>query len=187
MLEWIQVLDQKGIIYLNNLGTPAQDIFWSNATKITLWIPLYIYFGYLIFKFYSKSEAVRIANTIFLALATTLLFTDVTKEFVVRDRPINDVTIGGMLRLIIQPTDYSFFSGHACNGFTIATLMYLFLRTKTKYAWMVFLWAILFSYSRLYLGVHYPSDVLVGAVVGVVIAYGFYRLHDIYIEYMKGK
>lgn len=52
---------------------------------------------------------------------------------------------------------------------------------------MVFLWAILFSYSRLYLGVHYPSDVLVGAVVGVVIAYGFYRLHDIYIEYMKGK
>lgn len=70
---------------------------------------------------------------------------------------------------------------------SIATLMYLFLRTKTKYAWMVFLWAILFSYSRLYLGVHYPSDVLVGAVVGVVIAYGFYRLHDIYIEYMKGK
>ncbi|GLB50013.1 phosphatase PAP2 family protein [Neptunitalea sp. Y10] len=131
----------------------------------------------MIIKRYTKQEALRILYTFLSLLAVTLSLTYYVKVYVLRSRPVNNKEIFESLRIMIQPIDYSFFSGHACNSFAITTFFYLFMRRKMKNAWVFYLWPILFSYSRLYFAVHFPSDVLVGALVGIATAITSYNLY----------
>lgn len=178
MLKRITEYDTNLLIYLNNLGSAEQDVFWLLVTRIVFWIPLYISFFYLVFKNHTKRQSIRVVYTVAAMLVATFGITEVVKNFFLRARPVNNVKVYESLRVMIQPIDYSFFSGHACNSFAITTLFYLFLKDKMKYPWIFYIWPILFSYSRVYLGVHFPSDVLVGTVVGITIATVFYKLHN---------
>lgn len=179
MLKRITEYDTDLLIYLNNLGSESQDFFWLLVTRIIFWIPLYVSFFYLVFKKHTKKQALRVVYTVGAMLVATFGLTELVKNYFLRARPINNEKVYQSLRVMIQPIDYSFFSGHACNSFAITTLFYLFLKDKMKNPWIFYTWPILFSYSRIYLGVHFPSDVLVGAVVGVSIAILFYKLHQI--------
>ncbi|MGY8915678.1 MAG: phosphatase PAP2 family protein [Flavobacteriales bacterium] len=104
-----------------------------------------------------------------------------TKEFVARLRPNNNEEINTIIRILRSPTGYSFFSGHASSSFSITTLVFLFLRPKFKWAWVFYIWPLLFTFSRIYVGVHYPVDILVGAMVGILSALMFYKLHQRFI------
>ncbi|SFU40223.1 undecaprenyl-diphosphatase [Pustulibacterium marinum] len=177
MLKRITEYDTDLLIYLNNLGSEHQDLFWLLVTRIIFWIPLYIFFFYLVFRKNSRREAFRVVYTLVAMLAATFGLTQLVKNFVLRARPVNNERVFESLRVMIQPVDYSFFSGHACNSFAITTLFYLFLRKKIPFAWTFYLWPCIFSYSRIYLGVHFPSDVFVGAIVGITMAIFFYWLH----------
>lgn len=179
MLEKITHYDAQLLIYLNNLGSESQDMFWLLVTRIIFWIPLYFFFSYLVYKKFNKKEALRILYTFLAMLFVTFNLTEYVKEYVVRQRPINNEQIFHSLRVMIQPLDYSFFSGHACNSFAITTLFYLFIRKRIKFPAVFFMWPIVFTYSRIYLGVHYPTDVFVGMCVGVTLAVFFYWLHKI--------
>lgn len=179
MLKRLTEYDTNLLIYLNNLGSESQDSFWLLITHIWFWIPLYVFLIYLIIKKFSKKECLRILYTFLALLVATFGLTAYVKEYVLRSRPVNNNQIFHSLRIMIQPVDYSFFSGHACNSFAITTFFFLFMRKKIKYPWVLYLWPVLFSYSRIYLAVHFPSDVAVGAAVGTSLAIFFYWLHKV--------
>ena len=178
LLEW----DRNTFIYLNNLGTEDYDLFWVIVTNITSWIPLYILLLALIFLKYPKKEALFISCTIVLLLICILGLTDITKTYFERLRPNNDIEINSIIRILKNPAGYSFFSGHASSSFSLTTISFLFLRKKISIIWLLFIWPFLFAYSRIYVGVHYPLDIITGALTGMLLGFLFYRFYRSFIE-----
>ena len=173
LLEW----DKNTFIYLNSLGIEEYDLFWSTVTNISTWIPLFVLFFIVIFLKYPRRDALFVTLIVITLVFFITTATDITKEFVARLRPNNDGEINTLIRILKTPTSYSFFSGHASSSFSITTLMVLFLRNRFKWCWLFYIWPILFATSRIYVGVHFPLDIIVGAVVGVVSAFLFYYLY----------
>lgn len=174
LLEW----DRDLFIYLNNLGVEQYDSFWITVTKFNTWTPLLIILGLIFFWKNSKKEIIWtfISLAVMLLLVTSAIF--LTKNGVARLRPSNDPGINTLIRAVISPGDYSFFSGHAATSFSIAMFAVLFLRKKFKWIYLALVWPILFSYSRIYLGVHYPTDIITGALVGTFFAYLLHRWYQ---------
>ena len=178
LLEW----DRNTFIYLNNLGTEDYDLFWVIVTNITSWIPLYILLLALIFLKYPKKEALFISCTIVLLLICILGLTDITKTYFERLRPNNDIEINSIIRILKNPAGYSFFSGHASSSFSLTTISFLFLRKKISIIRLLFIWPFIFAYSRIYVGVHYPLDLITGALIGMLLGFLFYLFYRRFIE-----
>ena len=173
LLQW----DKDAFVYLNGLGRRPFDNFWSTITEIQTWIPLFLFFIVLFFWKHKKQEALlKVTAVVLLAVFITFL-THWTKVSVARFRPNNDLAINEFIRILKSPVDYSFFSGHASSSFAITVLVFLFLRPKIKWVSLFFLWPLLFSYSRIYVGVHYPTDIIIGALVGSLSGLLFYFLY----------
>jgi undecaprenyl-diphosphatase len=173
-------LDQEIFLLLNNLHISWLDpiVFW--ATKTITWIPLYAFLIYLFINQF-KSKAVLVL----LFVGVSIFITDRTtsgfmKPYFERLRPSHEPALDGQVHLVNGDKGglYGFASSHAANSFGIAMFVWLVLRNRfSKVAW-IFAWAFLFSYTRIYLGVHYPGDILVGTLIGVlagIIAYSGYR------------
>ncbi|UJH68144.1 phosphatase PAP2 family protein [Allomuricauda sp. SCSIO 65647] len=179
MLEKLLQWDRDTFIYLNGLGIEAHDAFWSIVTQTSTWIPLFLLFGYLLVSKYGRQEGVYRILTILLMVALVLIVTKLTKEWVGRLRPNNDTEINTLIRILKSPDDYSFFSGHAATSFSITLLAFLFLRERLRWTALFFAWPIVFSMSRIFVGVHYPIDILTGMFFGLLSAFLFYRLHPV--------
>ncbi len=177
LLEW----DREVFVYLNSLGIEKYDTFWTVATEIRSWTFLYILFFALIVMVYPKREAISRAMTILLLLLVVFLLTHISKELFERLRPNNDEELQELIRILKEPENFSFFSGHAATSFSITTLIVLFLRKELKWVWLLYLWPLIFSFSRIYVGVHYPFDILTGAIVGILLALLFNRLYNRFI------
>lgn len=173
LLEW----DKATFIYLNSLGTEQYDLFWKTLTKFPTWIPLYLLIIGLLFWKNSRKEAFwMILSFISMLIILSATITS-TKNFFGRLRPNNNEALNELIRVVNHSNSFSFFSGHAASSFSIATLTVLFLRKKLPLIHLVWIFPILFSSSRIYLGVHYPSDIIVGTAVGMFFAWLFYTMH----------
>lgn len=170
MLETIKEWDREFFVFLNGLGVERLDGFWVFVTRTPNWIPLFIFFGALIFYYYRGKKASAILFFLILTVGFTLLITSVVKEYVARLRPSDVEAWGDLIRVLQQPSNYSFFSGHASSSFAITTFVVLSLRNYTKWIYISYLWPLLFVLSRIFVGVHYPSDIIAGAMVGTFIA-----------------
>lgn len=177
MLERILQWDRETLIYLNSLGIEEYDLFWSTVTNIYTWIPLYLFFFVLIFWKYPRKEAIYVTLTVWALIGFILLATDLTKGSFGRLRPNNDADVNLLIRVLHNPSSFSFFSGHAASSFSITTLIVLFLRKKVKWSWLFYIWPLLFALSRIYVGVHYPVDIIVGTLIGILSAFAFYTLY----------
>ena len=173
LLEW----DRDTFVYLNNLGIEDYDLFWTTVTDFRTWIPLFILLIVLVFLKYPKREAIFVLLTIILMVVFVGIATDITKHYVARLRPNNNVEINTLIRILKSPGTYSFFSGHSASSFSITTVFVLFLRKKFKWAYIFYLWPLIFASSRIFVGVHYPIDIIVGATVGILSAFSFYGLY----------
>ncbi len=164
-------------MFLNGLGSNQYDEFWLLITKQLNWTP---YFLILFFILYRKIGWKHLLiSLVFIALL--IAFTDQTsnlfKNYFQRLRPCNDFEINSTIRIVKESISYSFFSGHAANSSAAMTFVFLILRKYYKYAFVVFLFPLIFAYSRIYLGLHFPGDILSGYFFGVTFGILFYRLH----------
>ena len=173
LAEW----DRNLFVYLNNLGVENYDSFWIWITQITHWIPLYILFAILFFSAYHWKRALMVAFFTIITSAMTLLLTGIVKTYVGRLRPNNEPLLVKLIRVLQEPHNFSFFSGHAATSFAVTTFVVLSLRKMYKWVYIFYIWPILFASSRIFVGVHYPGDILVGAGVGVLMAILFYQLY----------
>jgi undecaprenyl-diphosphatase len=169
-MENLLELDKEWLLVLNGFHTPVMDtvMFW--ATKTELWIPLYVFLIILIIRYYKRDSwiiLIGVAIGILLADQTTSHF---MKPFFARLRPSQDPELAGLVHLVNGYTGglYGFASSHASNTFATAVFCWSVLRFRHKWIWLLFLWATLMTYSRIYLGVHYPGDIIVGILVGVL-------------------
>ena len=177
MWQKILDIDHQILVKINQIGTESQDFFWLYITDAIHWIPFFIVLLYICFRFFPKQKATQILLYTILTLFTTILLTNGTKELVARLRPIHNQELIPLLRIVTPEQGYSFFSGHTSNSFAICTFLYLAFRERMRWAWWVYVWAVPYAFSRLYLGVHFPLDVLVGMCVGILVAYLFFYLY----------
>jgi undecaprenyl-diphosphatase len=177
MLEKILQWDRELLIFFNNQGSESVDLFWLITTNFLTWIPFFLFLIIHLARVYKKIELRWVLLnflSMLICLTAAIFF---CKYAVGRLRPVNDTVLGATLRVLIKPNDFSFFSGHAASSFGIITLAYFFLRNHLKWSYFLFLWPLFFSFSRIYLGVHYPSDIFVGSIVGMFFAFIFFRMH----------
>ncbi|RMA57782.1 phosphatase PAP2 family protein [Ulvibacter antarcticus] len=170
MIETLKTWDRELFVFLNNLGIERWDSFWILVTQIETWIPLFILFIVLIFYYYKPKNGALVVLFMVLTFIVTIFFTDLVKDFVARLRPNNVEALNDLIRALQKPTNHSFFSGHASSSFAVTTFVVLSLRKFTNWIFLAYLWPVLFVTSRIYVGVHYPSDILVGALVGTAFA-----------------
>lgn len=163
--------DQHLLIYLNQLGSERWDAFWIFITNPLHWIPLFFFLFFLGYRVFELKKSLIIALYTALAVATSLGVMQIIKTSFQRLRPIHDPNVNTMIRKIIDTNGFSFISGHSMVSAAIATLMYLILKNHYKYMFLIFLFPLLFAYSRIYLAVHYPIDVFLGLLFGVIIAW----------------
>ncbi|EDP95566.1 phosphatase PAP2 family protein [Kordia algicida OT-1] len=176
MLDDLLTYDKELLIYINNLGETPFNPFWIYVTSFIYWVPLLTFIFYRISRKFPRKQARYIISHGLFILFVSLLLVELVKIGVERLRPCNDPTVAPFINIVIQPENYSFFSGHATVSFALTT--FLFLMLKKVFYWIRFLyvWPMLFIYSRLYFGVHYPSDILTGIIVGIIIGIVFHRI-----------
>ncbi len=176
ILDQLIGLDKSALIYLNNLGSPKWDTFWLFITNQYNWIPLFILMLFLIFKVYGLKKGLLILLIAAVLVAFTDQFVNIIKHTFGRLRPNNDPSVKNLIRILYSPHSFSFVSGHATNSMANTVFIYLLLKKHFKYVWLFFIWPLVFAYSRVYLGVHYPIDILTGALLGMCLGYGFYKI-----------
>ena len=168
MIEYLNRLDTDLFLFLNGFHSPFWDrVMWFVSGKLE-WLPLYIILaGWLIYKFRWKAVLVFIFTAL-LITASDQLSVKMFKEVFQRLRPCRNEEIIDLVYIVngYCAGKYSFVSSHAANSFALAAFTSLILKNRA-YSWFIYSWAAVVSYSRIYLGVHYPGDVLGGAVLGI--------------------
>ena len=178
MIEFLLNLDRDLLLLINGWNAPWLDSVMVTLTDGLKWAPLFlIVIGMMIYKFRWQSVVmvVFIALVIFL---TDRISAGLIKPWIGRLRPSHEPGLEGYLHLVngYKGGLYGFVSSHAANAFGVATFLWLVLRKHIKWIWVMFIWAAIFSYTRIYLGVHYPFDILGGGVLGAIIGLLVYKI-----------
>lgn len=183
MWDWIKHIDHSLILLINHANSPFLDHFmWIVSGKLT-WFPLYLLLFILVYRKYSLKHAIWF--TVFGLAAVgfcDFLTTHAVKDVVMRLRPSHNPILESQLHYyaidannVYQGGSYGFFSGHAANSTVIALMFIQQLRKFYKYITIpLVLWVLLVCYSRMYLGVHYPTDILCGLIWGTCVALLFH-------------
>lgn len=177
MLERLIELDRDLLVYLNSLGSEFFDPFWEFITKQVNWIPVFAIIAYLTFKRLGWRHALLVVGMIAVLIAFTDQTTNLFKNGFQRLRPGNNPEIAGVIRAIQHRRSFSFISGHASNSMAAAFFLYHVLKPYLKYMGFIFLWPLIFAYSRIYLGLHYPGDILMGYLWGIFTAWLVLKLY----------
>lgn len=176
MLDYVIHLDKKLFIFLNNLGSKPFDEIWLLVTKQLNWIPFFLILLFILYKKLGTKKLGIAILTVAALITFTNEITDVIKFSVQRIRPCNDDTLAGLIRVVKDSDTFSYFSGHASNSTASMMFVYLILRKYYKYSYLIFLYPLIFAYSRIYLGLHFPLDIISGFVFGGFTGILFYRI-----------
>lgn len=180
MLTYLQEIDTQLFLYLNSLHVDWLDQPMALLTGRWIWIPFYIALSVMIY-FRVGFQKILIALVLIgLAIVVTdQICASVIRPYVARLRPANiDSPISDMVHIVngYRGGQYGFPSCHASNTFWLAAFMSLLLKRKWITAMMIS-WALFQCYTRIYLGLHYPGDILAGAIVGSLIGSSFYLIY----------
>ena len=189
-MEYFADIDSQLFLFLNGLHADWLDPIMIAITKMWVWLPIYLFLVYLTIKQYGKR-----CWMIFLAVGLVVLCSDqlsshVCKPVFQRLRPCYNIDFQELIYLPkgIAGGHYGFVSSHAANTFAIGTFLTAALRKNTKWiGWLLFMWAFLSSYSRIYIGYHYPGDILCGAVLGTLIGLIVWKLYQILEKRLEKK
>ncbi len=180
MISFLNEIDQSLLLFLNGFHNAFWDMIMLLITRKEIWVPLYVAFGILLLKKY-RIKFILILGMLVLALVISDQFSVLIKESVQRLRPTHDPEISHLVHNVFRKGGlHGFFSSHASNTIAIAYLTSRLFKNKW-FTLTIFVWAAVVSYSRIYLGVHYPFDVLTGVIWGFVTGYGIWQLM-LYLE-----
>lgn len=183
MIETLLEYDAELFLYLNKLGTQTWDGFWLAYTHKFNWIPFYLLLLFLMFKKYDKKVFIVIVVLVIGMVAFTDQITNLFKYVIAqRPRPCRETTLidEGMRMVAGHCGRYGFFSGHSSNSMAVAVFTGLLLKPYYKYLVFILLfWAALMAYSRIYVGVHYPLDIVCGMAFGAISGFMFYKLKGV--------
>ena len=173
----LEHLDQQALLFLNSLNSPFFDQVMYTISGKVIWIPLYLAILIYLGVKYKRKFLIII---LFIILAATLAdqISVLIKNLVLRLRPCHEPSLEGLVHLVKGECGgmYSFVSSHATNSFNVALVSLLFIK-KRWFTISIILWASVVGYSRIYLGVHYPGDVICGSLLGALIGWGIYSLY----------
>jgi undecaprenyl-diphosphatase len=181
MLEKIIHLDKELLVFLNGLGSERFDGLWLIITKQVYWTPIFLLFFYLL----QKKVGWKNFGYYVLFTAVLILLCDQTanlfKNGFQRLRPCNDEEIKGIIRIVKSSSSFSFFSGHATNSMATTVFTFMILKKYYKHVYLLFLFPLIFAYSRIYLGLHFPTDILTGYAFGATFGFICYKIYQKYI------
>jgi undecaprenyl-diphosphatase len=169
LIEFLDHIDRSFFLFLNGFHNLFFDNLMFGATKGLVWIPLYLYFLFFVIRKYKWYTFVVLVFAAMMILVSDQL-SDLVKESVHRLRPSQQP---GLMVHIVEAYKggiYGFYSAHASNTFSVVVFLTILLGGKYPHVYVpAILWSLIMSYSRVYLGVHYPGDVFAGWIAGGLI------------------
>lgn len=184
-MEFISNIDSQLFLFLNGFHADWLDPIMIAITQMWAWLPIYLFLIYLVVKQYGKHCWMIFLAIGFVVLCSDQLSSHVCKPVFQRLRPCYNIDLQDLIYLPKGKAGghYGFVSSHAANTFAIGTFLTAALRKNTKWiGWLLFVWAFLSSYSRIYIGYHYPGDILCGAVLGILIGLIIWKLYQLLIK-----
>ena len=173
MISFFNQIDTNLLLFLNGIHFQWADQFMFLVSGKWIWTPFYVWLIYLIIRTHGKRSAIVLVMIAIVLVLTDQVASHLIKNLAERLRPSHEPGLEGILHLVngYKGGHFGFVSSHASNSFGIATYFFLLFRKRYRWLpWLMFSLAILVSYSRIYLGVHYPGDVICGAFTGAIIA-----------------
>jgi len=190
MIEEILKLDTELFLFLNSLGSPIFDNIWIylsyKEANILFYSILLIFYSY--YKSFKFSEVLYLLIIVAIMITITDQTANLFKDSFQRLRPCYDEVIKDSVRIVKEGCGgkYGFFSAHASNSFSLAIFFGLLFRDKYKnIISFTVLYASLISYSRIYLGVHFPLDLLCGSLFGIIIGFIIFIFYDKQLNFFK--
>lgn len=174
LLEW----DRSLFFFFNGLHTPWLDPVMYYVSKTLTSLPLYLLLLYFIIKFYKKDSWIVLLGIAVAILLADQITSGFMKPFFERFRPSRDPELDGLVHVVngYRGGKFGFASSHAANTFATAVFMWLLFRMELRWIGLLFVWAVVVSYTRIYLGVHYPGDIVVGGFIGILCGIVAFRL-----------
>jgi undecaprenyl-diphosphatase len=179
MIDQLLQYDTDLFLFLNNLGSESWDGLWQFISEKTSWVPLYALFLYFIYQKLGWKGTLVVAITVALMITATDQLSNLFKHGFERPRPCRLEDLKVMMRFVAERCGrYGYFSAHAASSMAAAIFIGLLLKYRFKYLpFLLLFWAVVVAYSRIYLGVHYPLDIITGMLFGSIIGWGAYKLH----------
>jgi undecaprenyl-diphosphatase len=181
VLEFLNQIDHAFFLFLNGIHSTFFDFVMYQATKSMVWIPLYLVFLFFVIRQYGwKTLLILVVASIMILVSDQLA--NLAKDTFQRLRPSHEP--GLMVHLVnaYKGGEYGFYSSHATNTCSIAVFLIIILRKKFRWIWLIAVpWTLLMSYTRIYLGVHFPGDIFAGILMGSLIGFFFGKLAVFFI------
>lgn len=169
MIEWLDEIDKALFVFLNGFHNPLSDVFWSTITNKYTWIPLYLFFIFMMFMNYKRKGWWYLIGFFLTVALSDYISSGLMKPYFERLRPCHNPEIKDIIHIVAGcGSKFGFVSGHSANSFSNASYIWLvFGHRHPAWRWL-FVWAAMVAYSRIAVGVHYPGDLLVGAILGLI-------------------
>jgi undecaprenyl-diphosphatase len=184
-MDTLSTIDSRFFLFLNGLHVDWMDKVMIFITDMWIWFPLYIILVYWVVRQYGKRYWWIILAVGLVVFCSDQLASHVCKPLFQRLRPCYNTDFQDIIYLPkgLAGGKYGFVSSHAANTFSVATFLTAVLTKCRPWAAIVlFLWALLSSYSRIYIGFHYPGDIVCGAVLGVLVGMILWKVFQLTVQ-----